>query len=137
MVDVFTPERRSAIMACVRGKNTKPEILVRKLVHSLGYRFRLHSDKLPGKPDIVLTRHRKVIFVHGCFWHGHARCSRGALPRSNVEFWQRKIHRNRARDKMNVRELRQLGWVVLVVWQCHTRKVDSLTDRLVRFLESS
>src|SRR5688572_10508826 len=98
MADVFTPAKRSAIMARVKGQNTKPEILVRKLVHALGYRFRLHQNKLPGKPDLVLARHEKIILVHGCFWHGHAGCSRSAFPRTNIDFWQKKILGNRTRD---------------------------------------
>src|SRR6266850_1135769 len=98
MADVFTPEKRSAIMSRIKGENTRPEILVRKIVHSLGYRFRLHSNTLPGKPDLVLPRHEKIIFVHGCFWHGHVRCSRSALPSTNVQFWQKKILGNKSRD---------------------------------------
>ena len=134
MADVFSPEKRSAIMSRIKGGNTKPEILVRGIVHSLGYRFRLHSDKLPGKPDLVLRRHRKTIFVHGCFWHGHVRCSRSSLPASNIEFWRKKITGNRARDRKTIRRLRRLEWKVLVVWQCETRDVERLTERLKNFL---
>ncbi|NLS91516.1 MAG: DNA mismatch endonuclease Vsr [Planctomycetaceae bacterium] len=135
MADVFSPEKRSAIMARIKGGNTKPELLVRRIVHSLGYRYRLHSKQLPGKPDLVLPRHHKVIFVHGCFWHGHPRCKRSALPTSNVTFWQEKIGKNRVRDKRTVRNLRRMGWEVLVVWQCQTRDVDRLTHCLERFLQ--
>lgn len=135
MADVFTPEKRSAIMARVKGENTIPEILVRRIVHSLGYRFRLHSDKLPGKPDIVLPRHRKVVFVNGCFWHGHARCSRSTLPTSNVEFWRYKIEGNKARDKKVIRKLRRMGWDVLVVWQCETHDQIALTWTLEQFFD--
>jgi len=135
MVDVFTSEKRSAIMARIKGENTVPEILVRRIVHSLGYRFRLHADKLPGKPDIVLPRYQKVIFVHGCFWHGHRSCSRSELPTSNVDFWRKKIEGNVTRDKRTMRELRRLGWDVLVVWQCQTKDIARLTRRLEKFLE--
>ena len=135
MADVFTSEKRSAIMAQIKGENTKPELLVRRIVHSLGYRYRLHGKKLPGKPDLVLPRHHKVILVHGCFWHGHARCRRSALPTSNVDFWHEKIEGNRTRDRRTVRKLRRMGWQVLVVWQCETKDVARLTARLELFLE--
>lgn len=134
MTDVFTPAKRSAIMARIKGQNTKPEILVRKLVHSLGYRFRLHQYKLPGKPDLVLRRHEKVIFVHGCFWHGHTRCARAALPSTNIDFWQKKIRGNRSRDIKVKRQLTRSGWKVLVVWQCQTKNSTELSKRLKRFL---
>ncbi len=134
MVDVFTPEKRSAIMASVKGGNTKPELLVRKLLHSLGYRFSLHSDKLPGKPDIVLPKHRKIILVHGCFWHAHAGCRRAKLPDTNVRFWREKIEENQTRDRKVIRKLRRMGWGVLVIWQCQTADVDRITRRLLRFM---
>lgn len=135
MADVFTPAKRSAIMARIKGQNTKPEILVRKLVHSLGYRFRLHQNKLPGKPDLVLPRHEKIIFVHGCFWHGHAGCSRATVPSTNISFWQRKIQGNKRRDLSVRRKLRRKGWSILVVWQCQTRSIERLTDRLRCFFQ--
>lgn len=134
MTDVFTPERRSAIMARIKGENTKPEILVRKIVHSLGYRFRLHKKNLPGKPDIVLSRHKKVIFVHGCFWHGHPGCLRSTLPETRKQFWRNKILGNVARDIRTRRSLIRQGWGVLVVWQCQMKNVDRLSKRLERFL---
>src|SRR5687768_2331397 len=115
MPDVFSPAERSRIMAKVRGKDSKGEKLVRSLVHSLGYRFRLHRRDLPGCPDVVLRRRRKVIFVHGCFWHGHKKCRKSARPQSNVSFWQTKLDRNMERDKKNIRALQQLGWKVLIV----------------------
>jgi DNA mismatch endonuclease, patch repair protein len=136
MTDVFTPAKRSAIMASVRGQNTKPEILVRKLVHSLGYRFRLHQKQFPGKPDLVLPRHEKIIFIHGCFWHGHRGCSRAALPSTNTEFWQKKIGANRSRDIKVTRKLGLTGWRVQVIWQCQTKDVAKLKQRLLQFLES-
>lgn len=134
MADVFNPAKRSAIMASIKGENTKPEVFVRKLVHSLGYRFRLHQKKFPGKPDLVLPRHEKIIFVHGCFWHGHARCSRAALPSTNTQFWQKKILGNKDRDARILRKLNRSGWRVLVVWQCQTRDIEKLTRRLKYFL---
>lgn len=136
MPDVFTAEKRSAIMSRIKGENTKPEILVRKVIHSLGYRFRLHSKKLLGKPDIVFPRHRKIIFVNGCFWHGHTGCSRSALPSTNKEFWRDKIVRNKARDISVRRKLNREGWKLLVVWQCQTRNLESLSKRLATFLKS-
>ncbi len=136
MADVFTPAKRSAIMARIKGQNTKPEILIRKLVHSLGYRFRLHQNTIPGKPDLVLPRHEKIIFVHGCFWHGHAGCSRAGLPSTNTEFWKKKILTNRNRDARVRGELHRSGWQVLVIWQCQTKKIESLTKRLKRFLKT-
>jgi DNA mismatch endonuclease (patch repair protein) len=135
MTDVFTREKRSAIMSRIKGENTKPEILVRKIVHSLGYRFRLHSNALLGKPDLVLPRHEKIIFVHGCFWHGHNRCSRSALPSTNKRFWQNKILVNKARDIRVRRKLSRDGWKVVVIWQCQTKDIGRLTKRLKRFLE--
>jgi DNA mismatch endonuclease (patch repair protein) len=134
MVDVFSPEERSAIMARIKSRNTKPEILVRKVVHSLGYRFRLHRDNLPGKPDIVLPRRSKVIFVHGCFWHGHSRCARATMPSTNVTFWKEKIANNKARDRKVLRQLRNSGWKVLIIWQCQIIDISNLKQQLSSFL---
>lgn len=135
MADVFTQRKRSDIMSRIKGTNTKPEILTRKLVYSLGYRYRLHSNLLPGKPDIVLPAHQKIIFVHGCFWHGHLNCRRASLPSTNVRFWQQKIAGNKLRDSAVRRKLRRSGWKVLVVWQCQTKDVQKLRTRLAAFLE--
>src|ERR1700686_564150 len=135
MADVFTPAKRSAIMARIKSENTKPEIIVRKLQHSLGYRFRLHQNTILGKPDVVLRRHGKIIFVHGCFWHGHIECSRASLPSTNITFWKKKILGNRNRDARVRRKLGRSGWRVLVIWQCQTKNIESLTKRLKRFLE--
>jgi len=134
MADVFTPAKRSAIMSRIGGKDTAPELRVRRLLHALGYRFRLHRKDLPGKPDIVLPRHRKVILVHGCFWHSHPGCPRAALPATNVEFWRTKIGKNTARDQQVRQKLAELGWSVLVLWQCQLGDVESLTDNLQAFL---
>lgn len=121
-------------MSRVRGRDTKPEMLVRSCVHRMGFRFRVHRRDLPGNPDIVLPRHRKVIFVHGCFWHGHRGCPRSKRPTTNEEFWGKKLDGNIRRDRRFGRELRHMGWKMLVVWQCETRKPDKLLRKLERFL---
>lgn len=122
--DVFTPAQRSRVMASVKGKNTKPEMLVRRLAHALGYRFRLHRKDLPGAPDLVFPSRRKVVFVHGCFWHGHD-CARGARrPKANADYWRNKISRNRARDASAVAALEGMGWRVLTLWECELNRED-------------
>jgi DNA mismatch endonuclease (patch repair protein) len=133
MVDNRTPESRSALMARISGKNTAPELIVRRLLHSLGYRFRLHRRDLPGTPDVVFPSRRKAIFVNGCFWHAHG-CRIGQPPKSRAEFWRPKFERNRVRDKRNRADLRAMGWTVLTVWQCQTREADELSTRLLTFL---
>lgn len=135
-MDVFSREKRSQIMSRVSGKNTKPEIAVRSLLHNLGFRFRLHRKDLPGKPDIALPKYKKVIFVHGCFWHGHEDCSRSKRPTTNEEFWRNKLDKNTERDKANVNALEQLGWDVLTVWACEVKDADKLKIKLLSFLES-
>ena len=133
-MDVLTPEQRSYCMSRIRGRDTKPELVVRRIVHAMGYRFRLHRRDLPGRPDIVLPRHRKVIEVRGCWWHGHS-CRYGRpKARTNAEFWQEKLTGNVERDKRNVKALRRSGWRVLVVWECQTRDAERLLSRLERFL---
>jgi len=135
-MDVLTSEQRSYCMSRIRGRDTKPEIVVRKLVHALGYRFRLHRRDLPGVPDLVLPKHRKLIFVHGCFWHMHS-CRYGSVvPKTNAEFWAHKRQGNVARDQRNVRQLRRDGWRVRVIWECETREPDKLLPRLARFLRA-
>ncbi|MCD6525990.1 MAG: DNA mismatch endonuclease Vsr [Desulfuromonas sp.] len=136
-MDVFSQEKRSQIMSHVSGKNTKPEIIVRSLLHRIGYRFRLHRKDLPGKPDIVLTKHKKVIFVHGCFWHSHTACKRAKRPATNKEFWQRKLDKNVKRDKLAVTNLKKLGWDVLVIWTCEVNDTEQLKNKLLLFLEGS
>lgn len=133
MADSLTPEQRRLCMASIRDRDTKPEIIVRKIVHRLGYRYRLHCKNLPGKPDLVFRRYRSVIFVHGCFWHAH-RCKRGrSKPHTNTVFWQTKRAGNRERDRRNLRKLRSMGWKVLVVWECQLRKPDRFLQILPRF----
>lgn len=121
-------------MSRVKGKNTKPEMLVRSLLHRMGYRFRLHVPELPGKPDIVLPHHGKIVFINGCFWHGHKVCRKGGLPETNAEFWRDKIEKNRARDKIAKRRLGNAGWKVLTIWECQTLEAEKLILRLKRFM---
>jgi len=133
MVDVLTPRQRSFNMSRITGKNTSPELTVRRLLRSLGYRYRLHARGLPGCPDIVLSKHKKVIFVHGCFWHMH-RCRFGkVVPKTNETFWRKKRLGNVERDKRNRRSLRKT-WTVLTVWECETRDENRLSDKLRKFL---
>ena len=136
MTDIFTKDERSRIMAKIGGKDSAIEMRVRRLLFSLGYRYRLHVAALLGKPDIVFPGRRKAIFVHGCFWHGHEGCKRATVPEQNAEFWQRKIERNVARDETVQRQLIGAGWGVLVVWGCEVRaNSDDLSNRLRQFLE--
>ncbi len=123
---------RSRNMAAIRGRDTSPELKVRSLLHRLGYRFRLHRRDLPGSPDIVLPRHRTLVFVHGCFWHRHPGCSRTTTPKTRADFWARKFEQNEERDQRQQRQLREMGWSVMVVWECELRDLPSLTARLVR-----
>ena len=123
-------------MSRVSGKNTKPEIVVRSLLHKMGYRFRLHRKNLPGKPDIALPKYKKVIFVHGCFWHGHEGCSRSKRPTTNQEFWREKLDKNIERDKEVVNALYHLDWDVLIVWSCEVKNLTTLKNKLQSFLES-
>jgi len=138
MPDQFSPVERSRVMRAVKSGDTTPELIVRRLVHGLGYRFRLHCRDLPCQPDLVLPRLGKVILVHGCFWHRHA-CEAGqSTPASRVDYWTAKFARNVARDRRNLRKLSRLGWSVLVVWECQTRVAnrESLRRRLERFLSN-
>jgi DNA mismatch endonuclease (patch repair protein) len=134
MVDVFSKGKRSWIMGRVRGRDTKPEMLVRSLIHRMGFRFRVHRRDLPGNPDIVLPRHRKVLLIHGCFWHGHPGCPRSKRPTTNQAFWDRKLDGNLERDKRFRAELSSMGWKVFVIWQCETKVPDILAKRLEAFL---
>ena len=118
MADTFTRERRSEIMSRIKSTDTKPEIILRKKLYAQGYRYRINYKKLPGKPDIVLSKYRTVIFVHGCFWHGHESCKDAHLPKTNVAFWDKKINENINRDKKVVESLQQRGFNVLIVWEC-------------------
>jgi DNA mismatch endonuclease, patch repair protein len=137
MPDKLSPDARQALMCRIKSKDTMPELVVRRLVHSLGYRFVLHDKRLPGAPDLVFPSRSKVIFVHGCFWHGHS-CGRGFKPKTNAVFWAAKIDANRARDRRQQGWLRRAGWRVLTVWECATypNRGAALPRRLSSFLES-
>ena len=118
MADIMTPEQRHRCMAAVKGKDTKPEMIVRRYLHSLGYRYGLHNKKLPGSPDLVIRKYKTVIFIHGCFWHGHEGCKYSRLPKTNESFWKEKISVNRKRDEQSKEQLEKSGWTVLTVWEC-------------------
>ena len=134
MTDHVDTAKRSLIMAAVHSKNTKPEMLVRRIVHALGFRYRLHAADLPGHPDLVFPKRCKVIFVHGCFWHRHAGCRYTTTPKTRVEFWQEKFDANVARDRRTVRALKKQGWSVLIVWQCQLKNPEKLVGKLNDFL---
>lgn len=138
MTDVHTPEQRSFNMSCIRCRNTKPELIVRSIVHQMGYRFRLHRRNLPGKPDLVLPRRRKLIFVHGCFWHMH-RCRYGrVIPVTNTDFWQTKRKAMVERDRRNRRDLRADGREIFTAWECWTRNAEErLIPGLQQFFDRS
>ena len=133
MADVFSKEKRSDIMSLVKSKNTKPELLVRKFLHSQGFRYSIHDKKLPGKPDIKLTKYKTVVFVNGCFWHGHDKDCGYLMPKTNEKFWSTKILRNIERDKTNAQKLINAGWKVVVVWECELKKsrLDTTLRKLI------
>ena len=134
-MDRVTKEKRSEIMSMIRGKDTSPELTVRKLVYSLGYRYRLHSKNLPGKPDLVFPGRKKVIFVNGCFWHFH-KCKNGHLPKSRPEYWIPKLEANKRRDAENFQKLIMKGWKILVLWQCEIKNISALEETIITFLDS-
>lgn len=136
-MDTLSPAERSKLMSLVRGKDTKPEIVVRKLLHGMGYRYRLHGKGLPGKPDLVFPSRRKVIFVHGCFWHRHPdpKCKLARMPKSRLDFWRTKLEHNRERDLGNQARLRQLDWEYLVIWECQIRDNTAISNQAKAFLE--
>jgi DNA mismatch endonuclease (patch repair protein) len=138
MTDIFSVEKRSQIMRHIKSKDSKPEKYIRSLVHSMGYRFRLHRKDLPGCPDLVFPKYRKVIFVHGCFWHGHKGCKRSTLPHTNYTFWKDKIEGNIKRDKTNYHKLRNINWKYLVIWQCEIKikYKKELINKLSNFLQA-
>lgn len=131
MADTMTPDQRHVVMSHIHSKGTKPEVLLRKSLFSLGYRFRLNVRTLPGTPDLVLRKYHTAIFVNGCFWHGHKGCSKYVMPKSNVEFWEEKIHRNHERDLVNNQRLESLAWNVITVWECELSK-NKIDDTLAR-----
>lgn len=136
MADVMTPKQRSRCMAAIKGKDTKPEMIVRKYLFSRGMRFRVQVRKLPGTPDIVLPKYKTVIFVNGCFWHGHEDCKYFRLPKSNVEFWKEKIGRNIERDRESMQALLDLGWKIIRVWECELRNKANREDTLNKIYKS-
>ena len=136
-LDPLSPEERSERMRRVRRQDTKPEMRVRKLVHGLGYRYRLHDSRLPGKPDLVFTGRKKVIFVHGCYWHRHDCKSGRRLPKTRLEFWRPKLESNAERDKRNLKQLEEMGWKALVIWECETNDKEVLAMKIRQFLGDS
>ncbi len=139
MSDIFSKAKRSEVMSKVKSIDTEPEMIVRKYLFARGFRYRKHVKILPGKPDIVLPKYKTVIFVHGCFWHGHD-CKYGTLPQSGKAFWQKKISQNRERDKKQTEHLRQMGWRVLTVWQCELKNkacAEETCEKIVRMLEEN
>ncbi len=133
-MDTRTPVQRRRIMQAVKSMHTKPEMAVRRLLHRMGYRYRLHRKDLPGRPDIAFGSRRKAVFVHGCFWHGHG-CAKGRLPKSRLDYWQPKIAQNVERDRTKREQLEALGWDVLTVWQCELGDVDALATKLRHFVD--
>ena len=136
-MDIVSPEKRSRMMAGIRAKNTKPELVVRKLVHGMGFRYRLHRKDLPGSPDLVFPRLKKVIFVHGCFWHRHPGCRFAYTPKSNARFWLDKLEGNTRRDALALKALDDLGWEVLIVWECEISDQSAMALKLKSFLSST
>lgn len=130
-MDKLTPEHRSWNMGRIHSGNTKPEFAVRSLLHRMGYRFRLHSKDLPGKPDIVLPKYRTVVFVHGCFWHRHEGCKYSYTPKSRINFWKEKFKSNVERDKKKRTELERLGWKVIIIWECELSNAESVINKLI------
>ena len=134
-MDRLTSERRSWLMSRVKAKDTGAEMRVRRTVHSLGLRYRLHRRDLPGTPDLVFPKHRVAVFVHGCFWHRHPGCKKATMPKSRIRFWQRKFDRNVARDRKAIQDLRALGWKIAIIWECETRSKESILDRVYEIFE--
>lgn len=134
-MDKITLEKRSSNMRAIRNKNTLPEIIVRKLLHSVGYRYRLHRKELPGNPDIVFISRKKVIFINGCFWHQHTGCKRSSLPKSNSNYWIPKLERNKQRDNASKLQLIGLGWSSMVIWECEIKDIPKLLLQITNFLD--
>lgn len=134
MTDTISKEHRSWNMSRIKGKNTKPEVTVRSLLHKMGYRFRLNRKDLPGKPDIVLPKYNTVIFIHGCFWHQHKNCSRSNIPKTNDKYWIPKLEKNILRDKQVIKNLRKLNWNVFVLWECEIKNIKKIKREINRIL---
>jgi DNA mismatch endonuclease (patch repair protein) len=133
-MDRITEKQRSENMRAIKSKDTAPELAVRRLIHGMGYRYRLHGRGLPGKPDLVFSSRKKVIFMHGCFWHQHG-CSRSTTPKSNTDYWQPKLERNKNRDELTLQALKDLNWKTMVIWECEITKKGSLKKRIRNFLK--
>ena len=131
MVDIYSPEKRSDLMSRISGSDTKPEIIVRKYLHTHGFRFKKNDRRLPGKPDIVLPKYNTIIFVHGCFWHGHKDCKSSKLPETNKKFWENKISNTMIRDKKNMEYLHKLNWKVIIIWDCELKNESVKKDRFI------
>lgn len=136
MTDTLSPSERSERMSRVKGKNSNPEMKLRKLIHGMGFRYRLHDRRLPGTPDLVFKSRRAVIFMHGCFWHRHKNCHLARLPKSKIDFWEEKLESNRVRDERNLASLRALGWSSLVVWECELKNPENVRQKVRYFLSS-
>ena len=134
MTDIFDGKKRSEIMSRIRGRDTEPEMIVRRIAHGLGFRFRLHRRDLPGSPDLLFPRYRAVIMVHGCFWHRHPGCKYASSPKTRVRFWEDKFEGNVVRDRRNEEALHELGWRVMVIWECETRDREAVAERIVEYL---
>lgn len=136
-MDIVSKKKRSEMMQAIKGSNTRPEIIARKHLFSLGFRYRIHNKSLPGRPDICLKKYNAVIFINGCFWHGHSNCNIFSMPKSNTKFWKDKLESNKKRDKRNIRKLKKMGWKVLVVWECQLEKrkreltLDKLANKIL------
>lgn len=133
MSDIFSKSRRSEIMANIPATNTKPEITIRKYLFKKGFRYRINYKKFVGKPDIVLPKHKAIIFIHGCFWHSHPNCKDAHLPKSNIDFWEKKISSNIKRDELNIKLLKEMGWNIIVIWECEIKKknIDLLMEQVM------
>ncbi len=134
-MDTFSKEKRSEIMRAVKSKDSQAELSVRRMLHQAGFRYRLHVADLPGKPDLVFPSRRKAIFMHGCFWHSHKNCPAARRPSSNVEYWEAKLERNAKRDKENRKQLKNLGWKTIVIWECELKYPDAVFSKLTHFLD--
>ena len=134
IADIYSKEKRSEVMSKIRGKETKPEILVRKYLFSKGFRYRINDKRYPGKPDIVLPKYHTIIFIHGCFWHGHENCKAAKLPETNTDFWKKKISDNIIRDRKNIGKLRGEGWKVIIIWLCEIKNKNVRENRMKRLI---
>lgn len=136
-MDIWSKEKRSYVMSRIRSKDTKPELMVRRILHSLGYRYRLHVKELPGKPDIVLKKFNAIIFIHGCFWHLHEDCNEGRIPNTRRDYWEKKLTGNKIRDDKHIADLKKIGWRVIRIWECEIEKfTDDTVNRIINFLEN-